>query len=163
MSAVAQPAPSDHVEHYADPPISLQTFVWAVGALCRIHRVPFESKLLVEQFPPPYTLASLQQAVVELGLTVRLCYQDISALQPESFPCILMHRVAEQDDSASKDEDNRESTPDLVLAVRSDGDRILYFEPSSDTPHTEGVDVASRHFECFALVVRPADAPPPRG
>ena len=37
-------------------------FLWSLGSLCQLHRQPFDSNLLLQQFPPPYTLASLQHA-----------------------------------------------------------------------------------------------------
>jgi hypothetical protein len=31
-------------------------FVWALGSLCRLHRIAFDPALVRRQFPPPYDL-----------------------------------------------------------------------------------------------------------
>lgn len=162
MSAVAQEVLKDRVEEFTDPPVGMQTFVWAIGGLSRIHRVPFEAKLLLEQFPPPYTLASLQQALEVLGMTVKFYPLNVSNLSSESFPCLLVYSRNEDKEPASEGNDPGESVPGLALAVRSDGERILYFESGSDTPHTEGVDEADRRFEPLASLT-PSRAPGGKG
>ncbi|MDN5871113.1 MAG: hypothetical protein L0H73_10410 [Nitrococcus sp.] len=54
----------------ADPLIGRAAFVWSLGSLCQIHRMPFDSRLLLGQFPPPYTFASLQQSGEALGFDI---------------------------------------------------------------------------------------------
>ena len=41
-----------------------EAFVWALESLCRLHRVPFDAELVLKQFPPPYDLPTLLQAVL---------------------------------------------------------------------------------------------------
>ena len=41
-----------------------EPFVWAKGSLCVHNRIPFDAELLLRRFPPPYNLASLQQAAL---------------------------------------------------------------------------------------------------
>lgn len=40
--------------------LSSQNFVWAIGGLCALHKVPFDAQLLIRSFVPPYDLTSLQ-------------------------------------------------------------------------------------------------------
>ncbi|MGA8051741.1 MAG: hypothetical protein WCA09_16300, partial [Burkholderiales bacterium] len=42
-------------------------FVWLLGSLCRIHRLPFDAALLLQQFPPPHDRAQLVEAARAFG------------------------------------------------------------------------------------------------
>ncbi|MEX0603950.1 MAG: peptidase domain-containing ABC transporter [Marinobacter sp.] len=160
MSATAQEALNAKFKEFVDPPISRESFVWMMGSLCRVHRFPFDQKMLLEQFPPPYTRASFQQASEALGFVVELHRGTLASLKSEKLPCVV-HQRAELNDPACEDSDTGETTLCPALVVRADGERILYFEPGSDTPHTAGVEEADRRFEPLALGVLPADTPPP--
>ncbi len=160
MSATAHETLRSRSERPADPPVGRDAFIWALGSLCRIHRIPFDPRLLLEQFPPPYTRASLQQAIEGLGLTVEPHEGTLAKLPAERLPSLLTHRP-EADGEAASDSDD-EAPLRLALVVRADGERILYFEPDNETPHTVGVEEANRRFEHQALSVRPEEAPPPQ-
>ncbi|HXJ08868.1 MAG TPA: hypothetical protein VNH12_05125, partial [Burkholderiales bacterium] len=47
--------------------LSAEQMIWLLGSLCRIHRVPFDAALLLQQFPPPYGRESLIEAARALG------------------------------------------------------------------------------------------------
>jgi hypothetical protein len=47
---------------------SIEHFIWALGSLCALQRVPFSSQLLAQQFPPPYDRDRLISAAERLGL-----------------------------------------------------------------------------------------------
>lgn len=49
-------------------PLNIDTFVWATGAFCQLNRVPYDASLLIKQFPPPYDVVNLQQALQSFGL-----------------------------------------------------------------------------------------------
>ena len=44
---------------------------WAFAALCRLLHAPFDGRLFLQQFPPPASVASLEQAADALGLAIR--------------------------------------------------------------------------------------------
>ncbi|MHA7878624.1 MAG: peptidase domain-containing ABC transporter [Saccharospirillum sp.] len=157
MSTSAQSAIKDTEQQYRDPSIGSSDFIWAVGSLCRIHRVPFDVKLLVEQYPPPYTLASIQQTLQEFGFLVRFVSCHATKLSKERLPCLALRK--DQGPSSQTTQEAPEASPAIV--ARCDDDRVLYFEPGSDTPHTEGVESAEERFEHGALVVQPPETPPP--
>src|SRR5262245_21124449 len=48
--------------------LSAGTLSWGLQGLCQLHRVPFAADLVLQQFPPPYDLLSLQRAAQALGL-----------------------------------------------------------------------------------------------
>jgi subfamily B ATP-binding cassette protein HlyB/CyaB len=52
-----------------DPGVfSADELVWGVAALAALFRIPFDAKLLPQQFPPPYSLETLILAAQALGL-----------------------------------------------------------------------------------------------
>jgi len=52
--------------------LSNQSFVWAIGGLCALHKIPFDSQLLIRSFVPPYDLTSLQAALQSYGFQIGL-------------------------------------------------------------------------------------------
>src|SRR5512139_3710295 len=51
-------------------PIDGAPMLWVLGSLCQIYRIPFDSKLILQRFAPPYTLGTLCEAAESLGLSV---------------------------------------------------------------------------------------------
>ena len=52
-------------------PLDHNNLLWMLGSLCQLYRVPFDARLIVQRFPPPYTLASLCEAAEALGFVLR--------------------------------------------------------------------------------------------
>ncbi|MDN5849913.1 MAG: peptidase domain-containing ABC transporter [Nitrococcus sp.] len=138
----------------ADPLIGRAAFVWALGSLCQVHRKPFDSRLLLGQFPPPYTLASLQQAGAALGFDI-----EPQALAPAVIAGQRLPALALLEDEGTPEEGVPEAQ--LALVVRADGERVLYFRPGETSPRTLGAAEAVRRFAPHALAVAPKDEPPP--
>jgi subfamily B ATP-binding cassette protein HlyB/CyaB len=53
-----------------DTPIDAADLVWALASLCGMQRMPFDARLVLQQCPPPVTLATLFHAAAALGLRV---------------------------------------------------------------------------------------------
>ena len=53
---------------HPDTSIEAPDLVWALASLCGVHRVPLDARALLQQFPPPLTVASLVNAAAALGL-----------------------------------------------------------------------------------------------
>lgn len=69
-------------------PLSKDAFVWTLGSMCSLSRLPFDPSLLLRKFPPPYDIHHVQQAAQEYGFRVALHNADITSLHQASFPCI---------------------------------------------------------------------------
>src|SRR5882724_4172702 len=50
--------------------LSDKEFVWVLGSLCQLHRVPFDPAVLLQQFPPPYDRTALFGAAKALEFKV---------------------------------------------------------------------------------------------
>ncbi len=124
-------------------------FLWALGSICQLNRIPFDPKLVLQQFPPPYSMAGLAEAARTLGFNIDACEQSISQIKPHEFPCLTLcnndEEVTEEAKSPSNDEEGvRRSpqSPTLVLIARQQDDQLHYFKAGTDTPasHCPGND-----------------------
>ena len=66
--------------------------VWALAAMCQLHRVPFDGDLVLRAFPPPYSLETLVHAAGTLGFRVGATDLAAAALQPGHLPCLALIR-----------------------------------------------------------------------
>ncbi|HEV3008808.1 MAG TPA: ABC transporter transmembrane domain-containing protein, partial [Burkholderiales bacterium] len=110
--------------------LSGQHFVWLVGSLCQLNRVPFEPALLVQRFPAPHSLRQFLEAIQSLGFRA-----GEGALRKASYPCVAFLKGG---------------APRPALIVKSDGKQLLYFEAGSQAPMTGGHE----GFEPHAVLVR---------
>lgn len=50
-----------------------EEFLWLMGGLCWVFRIPFDAALIAQNFPPSYTLATLHQVARTLGIKTGHC------------------------------------------------------------------------------------------
>ncbi len=144
--------------------LSKDTFLWALGSLCNIHRLPFEPRLLLSQFPPPYDARSLVEAADKLGIHVteqQINERTPLAKLPTPFIAIkkghLIVVAAEgTEDSAAKSQ----NTTELALVVRADQDKVLLFLSGTTTPTTITFQAFANDFETSTLIAYVKDNPP---
>src|SRR3954465_15940629 len=63
--------------------LSRADFVWLIGSLCQLNRVPFDAALLVQRFPPRHSSRQLVEALQSLGF-----HTGDGVLAKAAFPCI---------------------------------------------------------------------------
>lgn len=119
-------------------------FVWAVGSLCALHRVPFDAELLLRRFSPPYDVHTLQQAVLAYEFKAALSTASIRELHPAALPAlaILLPLATTQ----VTDESHRNSPLSsltaappahrLALVLQADQTRVLLIAPGDAGPKT---------------------------
>ena len=115
--------------------LTREEFVWLVGSLCQINRLPFDAELLLGQSPPPHTLAQLCQALDGLGLKTAPTRLDLKRLTHIALPFIAFPRL----DSVQQQPGAASAHPALVttvLIVHSDNERVLFFPAGSSESHT---------------------------
>ncbi len=47
--------------------LGYQEVLWLLGSLCSLYRIPFDPKLVEQDFPPPHSLATFHEAARALG------------------------------------------------------------------------------------------------
>ena len=96
-------------------------------------RIPFDARLLAQQFPPPQTRATVIEAFQALGFKVALTALPAPALAQLSGPAFLAVTAGAAEAS--------DSDLGYVLFLRCDGERIAWLEPgateSCEIPLTE--------------------------
>ena len=123
------------------------TFLWAVGALCQLHRIPFAPQLLLSQFPPPYSITSLLHALKALGLRASLKKTSPHQLPGSVLPCLALLNKNPAEDKASVEQT-------LALILKRDDERLLLLEPSCETPRAVTQEEFARRFSGQVLLAR---------
>jgi subfamily B ATP-binding cassette protein HlyB/CyaB len=96
---------SDHAGSY---------LVWLVGALCALHRVTFDARLLAHRFPPPHHPDALLRALRELGFHAKR-----KAVAPSKLAQLTFPLIADMEGG------------DTTLVLRADGENVAYLSPGS--------------------------------
>ena len=104
------------------------TAVWLIGSLCQVHRIPFASALLIQQFPPPYTQSVLQRALHAYGFTAGTAPWRAGAV---ALPCVAFFKDTPE-------------TPALIL--HADSERLMYVRAGQVEPQTLAAAEFSAHF-----------------
>ena len=130
-----------------------ETFVWALGSLCRLHRVPFDAELVLRQFPPPYDLTTLLRAAQACGLKAGLAGARAERLDSLPLPCLGFVR-------ADGEPANDPAPPRLALLVRADRDGLLYMLAGEEAPRTLALRDFAARFEETVLLAAPAPQAP---
>jgi ATP-binding cassette, subfamily B, bacterial HlyB/CyaB len=109
--------------------LSRVDFVWLVGSLCQVNRLPFDAALLQQRFAAPHSMPQLIEALQGLGFRT-----GHAPLHSATFPCVAFLRSRKP-----------------ALIVKRDGRHLLYFEAGAQAPQTcEGAE----RFEPRALLLR---------
>jgi subfamily B ATP-binding cassette protein HlyB/CyaB len=125
--------------------IERESFVLAVGSLCALHRIPFDAELLLRRFPPPYTIASLQQAAIAYDFKVALESISVQTIHPTVFPVLAVLKpnsfkniVVENNSADATALEPTEETPNYNLAIvlKADHERVLLMRPEDAAPVT---------------------------
>ena len=135
--------------------------LWLLGSLCGLFRIPFDASLIAQDFPPPYSLATLHEAARALGIktghcqVIKLDWQKLPlpaiAFQYQSPPSAIEPSLSglalpSPESLALASSANETSPPVLtaLLIVKASADQLLYFRPGSQTPETMPIaDAAS--------------------
>ncbi|PPC94067.1 MAG: ABC transporter [Methylotenera sp.] len=152
-------------------PFNLEAFVWACGVCCQLNRIPHDVGLLIKQFPPPYDLTNLQQALQSFGFNNSLKQYSLDQLPKASLPCLAIlyppapeivasasEESISEDPTASASTSNQPSpTYGIALILRRDEQRLLVIRPGQTEPITIGIDEFAKEITGEFLMIRKAD------
>ena len=127
-------------------PLREETLVWALGSLCALQRMPFDPRLLQQQFPPPYTLETLFHAARALGFKIRAKRRKVDALAQVPLPCLALVDLPGGEDETSR-------TLVLIAEVRDDG--VVLFDAGTNTPRLVAEDEFSARYAGTVLLLKP--------
>jgi subfamily B ATP-binding cassette protein HlyB/CyaB len=107
--------------------LGYQEVLWLLGSLCSLYRIPFDPKLVEQDFPPPHSLATFHEAARALG------FKTGHSLHPTDWqklplPAIAFLRAVPETSAA-------DAVPSIpVLILKTDGHKLLYFRAGSQAP-----------------------------
>jgi subfamily B ATP-binding cassette protein HlyB/CyaB len=127
------------------PALDGAQFVWLIGSLCRINRLPFDPRLLLQRFPAPHSVRQLLEALKSLGFRTGESACDPKKLR---FPCVAFLK-------------GEPSCPAII--IKRDADRLLYFSAGAQTPAIMPLSEVGTAFEPTAILVRHENAAEPTG
>jgi subfamily B ATP-binding cassette protein HlyB/CyaB len=149
-----------------------QDLLWLIGSLSRVFRIPFDPKLIRQQFPPPYSRTSLLNALQALEFKVgewNLDAETPGALAHIPFPAVaFLHDnsvapktnlpssspVPESGQSAPALQSEEQPKPiDPALLIKADAERVLFFRAGAEQPETVPLAEFTRHFRTDILLV----------
>jgi subfamily B ATP-binding cassette protein HlyB/CyaB len=130
-----------------------ESLVWALSALAQLNRTPFDPKLVLQQFPPPYTRETLHEAATRLGLKVGFKRTKASEIGGVTLPCLAVlepdtHHCAQAlpDDpkvtpiaslrGGVKSQSDGDEAHEIVLIVQADAQQVACFDGTSATMRT---------------------------
>jgi subfamily B ATP-binding cassette protein HlyB/CyaB len=119
-------------------PLQRDQFLWMLGSMCQLFRVPFDARLILQHYPPPYTVGSLCDAAQALGFRLREQALSRGGIRAYDLPAMALSRKADQG-------------PALIL--KTDSERVLLFRAGSEAGETIGAEEFQSQFEpvLFAL------------
>ena len=67
--------------------LGYQELLWLLGSLCSLYRIPFDPKLVEQDFPPPHSRATFHEAARALGDIddARGKFDEFFAFDPPGF------------------------------------------------------------------------------
>jgi len=124
--------------------LSDKDFVWVLGSLCQLHRVPFDPAVLLQQFPPPYDRTALLSAAKALEFKL-----GDRAIRSQELPTLPLPCVA-----FLKSPD----APKAALIIKAGEKEFLYFEAGSNEPRRAPLDEFEARFAPEVVLVGRAPA-----
>jgi len=124
--------------------LTRENFFWIVQSLCALHRTPFSSALLAEQFCAPYCTRLLAQALERIGFDVQPARRGLKRLRTLAAPMLLwLHALTEDGDARCE--------PCLLLG-RNDTHALVVL-PGQAGPHEMAIaELMQRHTGDMLLV-----------
>lgn len=78
------------MDRYYGLPVNGADLVWALASIAGLHRKPFDAQLLLQQFPPPHSIASLVSGAQALGFDTRFGPNTLDRISRTNLPCIAV-------------------------------------------------------------------------
>ena len=146
-------------------------FIWLLGCLCQFHRVPFDHKLVQQQSPPPYSLASFMNTANAFGFKTGVKSPPRKKWSKLPLPVIAFIRRAEElpvneQASCSHGQESQIKAGELnqaqssvipLLVLRADEKQVLFIRPDAERPEITDLGTFSQAIVSrIVLFSRPA-------
>ena len=122
----------------AEAELEKADFLWLLGSLCALLRVPFDRALTVRQHPPPLTVGALHEAARALGLQTGNEHSGDVDWPMLPMPCVAFLAAGKVREGIAR------IAP--VLIAKFDNDRLLCFRSGAQTPEIITLVEAAENF-----------------
>lgn len=137
-------------------PLARDTLLWALGGVCQVHRVPFDPNLIIQQFPPPYSLETLEHTMQALKFKAGVKQVSNDAISQLTLPClVLLNPSLSETPAPPEQEDPAQLSYSLALLIKADSERVLLFEPGKEAPTTLPLDEFSKRYQGTVVLAIP--------
>ena len=140
-------------------PLHRDDFIWLLGSLCNIHRLPFDARLVLSQYPPPYSTEKIEQAAKALGLehkSVSVGAKTLLETLPTPFVVFSRELIDGRSGENADATDDPKLTPGMAtLVVRVDAEKMLLFKSGSQTPVTADIATFRQQYLETAFLFHP--------
>jgi subfamily B ATP-binding cassette protein HlyB/CyaB len=130
--------------------IEARSFFWVLQMVCTLHRIPYSADVARRHNVPPYTCASLYQALNTYGLNATS--RNIPARQLSKESCPLLVWLKSVSDQALL-------VPALLLACHDDQVVLLQVDESEPAEMTIGIFAASYAGQCVRILPKTSPLP----
>jgi subfamily B ATP-binding cassette protein HlyB/CyaB len=114
---------------------SSASFAWGLHNICRLHRIPFAPKILLQQVPPPYSIYSFQHAAEAIGFHSVLRDAALSEIPSLPLPCLAVLKPTCTPVAAATNADSVAACGMALLLKIEDG-RLAYLKEGEENPTT---------------------------
>ncbi len=114
-------------------------FVWLIGSLCQLSRLPFDAALLLQRFPAPHSAQQFLEATKSLGFRIGEILVPTKGVADLRAPFVGFLKA---------------DTAKPAIIVRADDKAVLYFEAGSQTPTTVSTEEFAERFDPELLLVQ---------
>jgi len=103
-------------------PLDINEFVWGLSLCCQLNKIPFDSQLLIKQYPPPYTSVHLESSLHRYGFSTSLKETPLSSIRKEVLPCLALFNSSFS--LYSKDQTNQSSSAEVITTKFHNGAEV---------------------------------------
>ncbi len=140
-------------------PIAPEMLLWALQCACQVQRVPFSGEIALKQFPPPYSVASLQEILRSLEMRSKWKrVRDLEKLKLRSPAFALLK--PESIEGGEGDDETAATTATLVLLVKIEEGQVVYFEQGEQQPKVLSLPEFAESFNGYLLRFSPPKGKP---
>ena len=133
-------------------------FVWLLGSLCNIHRLPFDARLMLSQYSPPYSVEKLEQAADAIGFEMRpVTAGSDDDLGKLPTPFVAFSQAVEEESPAAETAPGQPAVQAGrgALVIRADAEKVLLFRAGETSPVTLELREYTRSYRSEVLLCHP--------
>lgn len=126
-----------------DVVFSREDVLLALASMGQLERIPFDAALVLREFPPPYTLATLLHTAKWLGFTVGARDVEAAEIRALRTPCLTLFKTTLQAPQPAGDgavPAPGAATHRLAVVVRASEDEFQTMEPGRVGPEPLTID-----------------------